>query len=91
MSSSVLDRKLVNPRWRASSQTLVPLEDFDYDEYVPTYLRDPENVPETNFRGWTKPNTGNNRFVDPVLKNDRGVLVNLKNFIMGEDPYSPWR
>ncbi len=91
MSDTVVNRKILNPRWRASSPTLVPDDDFDYDEYVPTHLRDPEVVPDTNYRGWMKPNTGNNRVMDPVLKNDRGVLVNLKSFIMGEDPYAPWR
>jgi hypothetical protein len=82
-----ISRKVVNPRWRASANTIVPEDDFD--EYVPIFLREPEEVP---FRPlWSRPQNANNRMVDPVLKNDFGEMVNSNRWMAEENPYSPWR
>jgi hypothetical protein len=97
MSSDVVTRKVTNPRWRACSQTLVPDEDYDYDAYVPTFQREPEDVPVTLswsrrlFDSWRKPLSSSNRVVEPVLKNSEGKLVGLNRPVLEEDSLLPWR
>lgn len=93
MSDTLVNRKIINPRWRASSATLVPDEDFDYDEYVPTHLRKEEDVPPASmWRAlWQRANTSNNRVVTPVLKNPEGNLYSDNRPFLDEDPFSPWR
>ncbi len=89
MASDTVNRKLVNPRWRASSKTLVPDEDFD--EYVPTFMRNEEDLPSNRYGGWMQPNHSQNRTVSPVLKNDYGDLVGSNRPYEVEDFLKPWR
>jgi hypothetical protein len=89
MSHDIVNRKVANPRWRASSKTLVP-ED-DYDEYVPTFMRDETELPPSRYRGWMQPNHSQNRIVSPVLKNDYGDLVGSNRPYELEDSLKPWR
>lgn len=85
--STTTNRTVTNPRWRSASFTIVPEDDFD--EYIPSFLQQPEEVPAR--LSWTRPNTANNRVVVPVLRNSGGVLLTDNRQLLEEDSYAPWR
>jgi hypothetical protein len=86
-----LNREIIEPRMRSTSRTLVPDEDFEDYPVVKKVETKSRLDSYLEYLGWTRPNTGNNRTVEPVLKNDRGEMVNSNRSSLDyDDPYKPW-
>jgi len=92
MSKDITSRTVINPRMRSSSRTIVP--DEDYDDYpVATQTATLKSKVDNylQYFGWSRPNNGNNRTVDPVLRNDHGSLINSNRpNDLYDDPMKPW-